>query len=466
MLAGLREETLVQLPDIAGRREPTLRPGRAWAMIAVLSALFVISMVDRFALGLLVEPLKRDLAVSDVQLGLLFGSAFAIFYGLITIPLARWADKGNRIKLIISAVVLWSICTILSGFATSFPMLVFLRIGLAVGEAALVPATYSLIADALPPDRRTFGGAIFNSFGMAGASSAYLIGSVAISLVNAAQAAGYLADLREWQAVFIIIGLPGILLVFAFAAFAREPLRASVALDVEMNSFRDVVQFMRSQGWLYPGLFVGAGCLVLGTNGFLAWTPAYLSRAYDLPIVEAGRLFGMYNLVTFVTASVLVPFIGVWCSRYRQDAIVLVGMTCALFSTIFCVAAILQPSRSFFLIYAFAGMFFAVGGASNTISSFHKLTPAPMRATLTSMLLIFLTTVALGLAPPLVGGLSSQFASGKTALGAGLGLVSACGGAASFLLFWAARKKVLLYLAVTNEGATADAIASGEALAR
>ena len=421
-------------------------------MIAVLSVLFVMSMVDRFALGLLVEPLKRDLAVSDVQLGLLFGSAFALFYGLITIPLARWADHGNRIRLIIAAVVLWSACTILSGFATSFLMLLILRIGLAVGEAALVPATYSLIADALPPDRRTFGGAIFNSFGMAGASSAYLIGSVAISLANAAQGAGYVPGLREWQAVFIIIGLPGILLILAFAAFAREPGRA-VAPDAAetTNSFADVVHFMRSQGWLYPGVFIGAGCLVLGTNGFLAWTPAYLSRAHGLPVVDAGRLFGMYNLITFVAASILVPFIGVWFSRYRSDAIVLVGMTCALLSSLLCVVAVLQPSRSLFLLYAFAGMFFAVGGASNTISSFHKLAPAPMRATLTSMLLIFLTTVALGLAPPLVGGLSSQLASGKAALGVGLGLVSAVGGAASFLLFWAARKRVHVYLAGSQE---------------
>ena len=431
---------------------------RAWTMIGVLSILFVVSMVDRFALGLLVEPLKRDLGVSDVQLGFLFGSAFAIFYGIMTIPLARLADRGNRIRLIVFAVLLWSLCTIASGFATSFPMLILLRIGLAIGEAALVPATYSLIADALPAERRTLGGAVFNCFGMAGASAAYLIGAAAITIANSAQGTGYFADLRDWQAVFIIIGLPGIFLALVFAASAREPSREAVPVALEARSFSEVLRFMRSHGWLYPGLFIGAGCLVLGANGFLAWTPAYLSRAYGMSTIEGGQLFGMYNLLAFIAASLAVPLACMWGSRYRRDIIVIAGMACAILSTLSLVMAVLQPTHEYFLFYTFAGMFFAVGGASNTISSFHKLTPPHMRATLTSMLLIFLTTVALGLAPPLVGDLSNRFGTGNAALGVGLGLVSAFGGAISLLLFWAARKSVLRYLDASGDQSTVGAM--------
>lgn len=432
-------------------RQVRMPLGRAWAMIGVLSALFVVSMVDRFALGLLVEPLKRDLGVSDVQLGLLFGSAFAIFYGAITIPLARLADRGNRLQLIFFAVILWSACTILSGFATSFLMLVLLRIGLAVGEAALTPATYSLIGDALPPNRRTIGGAIFNAFGMAGASGAYMIGSAAISFTHAVQHAGHFVDFREWQAVFIIIGLPGLVLALILAAVGREPARTAAAHEVGAATFGDVVRYARSQGWLYPGLFLGAGCTVLGTNGFLAWTPTYLSRAYGMSIIDAGRVFGSYNFITFIAASIIVPFIGAWIGRRRPDGVILVGVACAALSTIFCVTAVLQPSPSLFLVCTFAGLFFAVGGASNAISSIHMFTPSRMRATLTALMLICLTTIALGVAPPLAGLLSSQFGSGKAALGVGLGLVAAFGGSMAVLLLFAARKRVLRYLAASQD---------------
>lgn len=439
-----------------GRSGPTIRLGRAWAMIIILSTLFVVSMVDRYALGLLVPQLKQDLGLSDVQLGFLFGSAFAIFYGAVTIPLARFADRGSRVRLILFGVFLWSACTILSGFATSFLMLVALRIGLAIGEAALGPATFSLIGDILPPNRRTLGGAIFNSFGMAGASGAYIIGSAAISFTDAVQSEGFLTGLRAWQAMFIIIGLPAVLLGLIFAMVAKEPASAAVADDVEAPSFLDVLGYARSQGWLYAGLFLGAGCMQMGTNGFLAWTPTYLSRAHGMTIVDAGRIYGFYNLAAFVGGSMIIPLLGVWVGRYRRDGIVWVGAACATASSLFCVMAVLQSSPSSFLLCAFLGLFFSVGGASNAVSSLHMFTPSRMRATLTAAMLVCLTAVALGVAPPLVGALSSSFGTGKAALGVGLGLVAALGGLMAILLLFAARKRVLLYLATAGAGEVAE----------
>ena len=425
---------------------------RAWMMLAVLSAMFVVSMVDRFALGLLVEPLKQDLGVSDVQVGFLFGSAFAVFYGIITLPLARWADRGNRVQLILFAVVLWSTCTVLSGFATSFVILIGLRIGLAIGEGALAPSVFSLIGDLLPQNRRTLGAAIFNAFGMAGASGAYIIGSACISFTSALQNDGHFVDLKIWQAVFIIVGLPGLLLALIFAAVGREPARTRTDNDIEAASAGDVLRFVRGHGWLYPGLFLGAGLSLLGTNGFLAWTPTYLSRAFGLSIVEAGQIYGVANLLAFVGGSLIVPLVGIWVGRYRSDGIVLIAVTCAVLSSIFCISAVFQSSPSAFLVCACMGLFCAIGGASNVVSSVHMLTPPRMRATLTAAMLICLTTVALGVAPPLVGALSGQFSTEKNALGVGLGMVSALGGSISILLLFLARKRILQYLPVSQRG--------------
>ena len=419
---------------------------RAWGIVGILSLLFVVSMVDRFALGLLVQPLKQDLGVSDVQLGLLFGSAFALFYGVLTIPIARIADRGNRLRLIGGAVILWSGCTVMSGFATSFAMLIALRIGLAIGEAALVPSAYSLIGDLLPRDRRTLGGAIFNTFGMAGASGAYIIGSVAIDASEAMQISKTFADFKVWQLVFFLIGAPGLVLALLLAFVGCEPPRVTTPGETVDSSFKEVIRHVRAHGWLYPGLFIGAGFLQLGTNGFLAWTPTYLSRAFDMPIVEAGRLFGSSNLVAFIAGSLIVPLIGVWLARRRKDAVVVIAVTCSALSAVSCVAATLQTSPYAFLVFAFLGLFMSIGGASTIIASIHMLTPARMRATLTASLLICLTAIALGIAPPFVGAVAERFGTGKGALGVGLATVAAFGAAVSILLLLKARQEVLRYL--------------------
>lgn len=414
-------------------------------MIAILSLLFVVSMVDRFALGLLVEPLKADLGISDVQLGLLFGSAFALFYGAISIPVARLADRGNRVRLIFAAVIIWSACTIMSGFATSFMMLLVLRIGLALGEAALAPAVYSLIGDAMPAERRTLAGAIFNAFGMAGASGAYILTSGAISLIGSVQADGFLSDFRLWQAVFLIVGTPGILLAIIFILVAREPARIISDGPVEAPSLVAVLRYARSQGWLYLGLFVGFGCVQLATNAFLAWAPTYLSRAFDMSIIEAGQLYGTFNLIAFVSGSLIIPAIGVWLSRRRDDAVVLIGVVCAVVSGLFCVAAILQPAPMGFLVCAFVGLFFSVGGASFAIASLHLFVPPRMRATMVAMMLICLTTLALGVAPPLTGAIATIFGTDRFALGLGMGGVAAMGAVLAIVMLLISRPAVLRY---------------------
>lgn len=425
---------------------------RAWAMIGIVSMLFVVSMVDRFTLGLLVEPLKADLRLSDVQVGLLIGPAFAIFYGAMSLPLARVADTGNRVSLIVCGVVLWSACTIISGFTTSFTILLLLRIGLAMGEAALTPATFSLIADLLPPHRRTLGGAVYNGFGMAGASGAYIIGSSAIAAALALQANGYFASRATWQAVLIIIGCPGLLLILIFAVVARNPPRATVTGEADATSFADVLRYMRSKGWMYPGLFLGAGCMQFGVNGFLAWVPTYLSRTYGISAIDAGRLFGTYNVVAFIGGSFAVPVIGSWVARRRSDGIVIVTMTCSILSAISFVISVLQTSPSAFLIFAFLGMIFGVGAAANIVASLHFYSPPQMRATLVAGLLLCYTGIALGVAPPMVGVLSTQLSSVGNPLGLGLGVVATVGGVASFLLLLAARRRLISYADTTMAG--------------
>lgn len=427
--------------DASGAATGTLR---AWSMVAILSVLYIVSFVDRFVLGLLVGPLKADLGVSDVQIGFLFGTAFALFYGIVGIPVARLADRGDRRRLILAGVVLWSCCTILSGFSSTFLALVLLRIGLAVGEAVLTPATYSLIGDALPRDRRGLAASIYNACGMVGASGAYIVAALAIGWIYAMEPSGELGGMKLWQVIFIMVGVPGLVLAALFALVAREPARRAVPGADGVPSLREVMRHATGNARLYFALFLGAGCLQIMTNAYLAWGPTFLSRTFGMPVAEAGRTYGMFNMVALVGGTILVPM----ATRRlkRPDALPLVSAACGVAGGAFCLLAPLQDTPAGFLSLAWAGLFLAGGGGNNVLAAIHAIVPRPMQATMTALLLICMSTLALG-----VGPLAAAFLAGL-ADGAGnplaVGLMGVCALAATVgvALFALARKPVAAHV--------------------
>lgn len=417
---------------------------RAWSMVAILSTLYIVSFVDRFVLGLLVGPLKADLGVSDVQIGFLFGTAFAVFYGLVGIPVARLADKGDRRRLILGGVVLWSCCTILSGFSSTFLTLVLLRIGLAVGEAVLTPATYSLIGDALPKEKQGLAASIYNACGMFGASGAYIVAALAIGWIYAVEPSGELGGMKLWQVIFVMVGVPGLALAGLFALVAREPARKIRSKGDKAPSLRDVMRHATGNARLYFALFLGAGCLQIMTNAYLAWGPTFLSRTFGMPVAEAGRTYGLFNMLTLVGGTILVPMLT--RRLKRPDALPLVFAACGLAGGAFCLAAPLQTTSTGFLALVWAGLFLAGGGGNNVLAAIHSIVPRPMQATVTALLLICMSTLALG-----VGPLAAAFFA-WLAQGAGnplaVGLIVVCLVAASVGvgLFLLSRKAVVTYV--------------------
>lgn len=431
-------------PSQATRRKLNTR--RAWVMVGILSALYVVSFADRFILGLLVQPLKADLGVSDVQLGLLFGTAFGLIYGILAIPIARLADRGNRVLLILCGVILWSLCTISSGFASSFAVLVLLRIGLAVGEATLTPAAYSLIGDTMPARSRGIAATLYNAVGMFGASGAYIIGAAVIAWVDAVGVGGAIGGFRTWQIVFLIVGTPGLVLAAAFALVAREPARA-VPNVAARASFMDVMRDMASKGWLYFGLFLGAGAAQLANTAFIAWSPTYLSRRFDMTTGDAGSAFGLYNLVSTVGGTLLIPLLGHWLGRFRADGPVLMSIGGVALGGVICAVAVTQNSPQEFLGWTMVGLFLTVGSANNILSSIHLITPGATRATYVSLFLICMNTLAFSIAPPLVAIVAAFAGPGPDGLAIGVGAVSVTGAMLATILFLAARPRFVSYLA-------------------
>src|SRR5687768_11115952 len=196
----------------------------AWYALFVLVLVYIINFIDRQIISILAEDIKRDLQLKDAQIGFLYGTAFAVFYALFGIPLGRLADSWYRGRLMAIGLALWSSMTALSGFANSFGMLAAARIGVGIGEASASPAAYSMISDYFPKERRATALAIYSSGLYLGGGLSLFIGGAIVQGWNASYPGGGPLGLVGWQAAFLAVGLPGLLLAL-WVATLREPVR-------------------------------------------------------------------------------------------------------------------------------------------------------------------------------------------------------------------------------------------------
>ncbi len=229
----------------AQQQPPAFRVGAyAWYALFVLVLVYIINFIDRQILSILVGDIKRDLGVSDAQIGFLYGTAFAVFYALFGIPLGRLADSWYRGRLMAMGLTLWSSMTILSGFASSFGMLAAARIGVGIGEASASPAAYSMISDHFPKERRATALSIYSSGLYIGGALSLPIGGIVLSRWNTAYPDPATAPLGlvGWQAAFLAAGLPGLVLALWVLTLREPPRGASDGLPqpvVRPNAWRD-----------------------------------------------------------------------------------------------------------------------------------------------------------------------------------------------------------------------------------
>lgn len=407
--------------------------GRAWWTVSLLGLLYILSFVDRVILALLVQPLKADLHVSDLQLGLLFGPAFAVFYAVLGLPIARLADRGNRKWLIVAGVLLWGLATVGSGFAVSLTQLIALRVGLAIGEAALTPSAHSLIGDLFPPHRRPLAASLYSALGMAGASGAYILGAFVIQTVKQAHLAGPIADLGPWRLVFILVGVPSVIGGLLVAFTTREPPRALTAASAQL---RELLAHLRSNLRLYVGLFGGAGLTQAVGYALVAWGPEFLRRHHGWTIQHAGYALGLTGLAAGFGGTLAAPAISRLLERRgREDGTVLVCIAGLAIGAGLAVAGPLQTSPYAFLGLAALASFCLTGVSNNVLVAMQLVAPARMRATLVALLLMSITLLGLGIGPAGVAMISTRFPAGGLGLGLSV-LAGAVAVPAVLLLLW------------------------------
>ncbi|WP_228242675.1 MFS transporter [Porphyrobacter sp. GA68] len=211
----------------ASLREEDAVPGYSWYALSVLVVVYVLNFVDRQILSILANDIKADLNLTDADLGFLYGTAFAVFYALFGIPLGRLADTWHRVRLMTAGLALWSFMTAVSGFARNGTQITLARIGVGVGEASASPAAYSLISDYFPARLRATALAIYSSGIYIGGGVSLFIGGLIVENWNRTYPAGGPLGLVGWQAAFVAVGLPGLLLAILVFTL-REPVRGAI----------------------------------------------------------------------------------------------------------------------------------------------------------------------------------------------------------------------------------------------
>lgn len=374
----------------------------------ILLAAYAIAFIDRQVIGLLIEPIRADLIISDTQIGFLQGPAFGIFYVLAGLPLGWMADRTHRIRLIAAGIFLWSIMTVCSGLAHDFTGLLLARIGVGIGEAALAPAAVSLLADLFKPEKRALPLSIFTMGNAVGTGLALVLGGVFIAYAeNGVQhfplLGAWLAAQQEWQAVFVLTGLLGIPVALGVLALP-EPTRTDKRDGAPPPRIIDCLKYIASHKSVLLTLLVGISVMFLVSNAVAAWNGVLFVRKYDLSPAELGvrlgTIVGPAAFVGFLSSGLIATRLA---RRWPLDAPM---RTILLGAVIYIPAQILMPlSPTANGAFILSGVAMVLGGVTFGVvtTALVAVTPSQFRGQIVAIYLLLGNLFGQGLGPLSVG---------------------------------------------------------------
>jgi MFS family permease len=430
---------------------------RAWITLGILMLMLMLSYLDRGLIALLVKPIREDFGISDVQISLLLGLAFSLFYSVFSVPLGWLADRWSRRGVIYVCITIWSVATAACGLANSFFQLGVARFAVGFGEGGLSPAAYSMLGDIFPKRRLGLALGIFAAGATVASPISLLITGRLIDW--AARQGGMVLPLfgpvRPWQLVFLILGPPGLLLaplIFLVRSDPHSRRTPDAGLEVaEQQAGDSFSAFLRSR-WLYLTLVtVAFTSVVLFSFGVGAWAPTYFQRRFGLSMSEIGMGLG---LVTGVAGSI--GFVGGgwladWLfSRGVRDApfrYFVFGLPVVIVANVLAFAVIDRP------VYAFVSLAFAqllLPSIAPTISHLQRATPPHYRGRLIALFIMVFSVVGMTLGPLVVALLTEHVFRDAAKIGLSVAVTVAVAGTIAFLTFLASlgpARKVIADLA-------------------
>ena len=372
----------------------SITSNRAYILF-ILVVVYTFNFIDRQIIGILAVPIKADLGLSDTQLGLMGGLAFALFYTGLGIPIAMLADRYSRTWIMTAALAIWCLMTAASGLATNFWQLFAARLGVGVGEAGGVAPAYSLISDFFPPNQRARALSVY-SFGIP-------IGS-AIGIVFG----GVIATMLDWRIAFFIVGLAGLVLAPIFRLTIKEPIRGGFDRqreDTTPPGLKTILRtlFQKPSFWLVS---LGASCSSMMGYGLFFWLPSFFVRSFEMTLLNASLYYGAVLLVGGLAGIWAGGWLGDRFGQTRRSRYITIPAIAFIATVPFYIIAML--SESMLLTFTVLLIPTALGliWLGPVISVIQHLVPPNMRATASAIFLFINNLIGIGIGTFAIGLLS------------------------------------------------------------
>jgi MFS family permease len=403
--------------------------------VGSLFLLYLLAIADRGIVSILLEDIKEDLKLTDVQLSLLQGLAFAAFYSILGLPAGYLIDRLPRRPILFLSAVSWSLCTVFTGVASAYPHLLLGRLGVGAAEAGIAPASYSILGDVFPRERLAAPISVWSAAGALGGALALIGGGWLLSIYSAPDFVMPIQGMAPWRLVMLTVGLPGILVAFLAFSF-REPLRTATKAESSWREFGRRLSIHRSA---YAGLFCGFGLATLIAYGIFSWTPTYLRREFGMSAHQAGLVFGSMIGILSVLAHLVNGFIvDAMTRRGYADAPIRFYLISLVLGLPVAVYGFLSRDVVAFLIATGCVLVVLTPITGFAAAAVQAITPPAMRAKAGALFLVVINLFGMGLGPTLIALAARRWFGGD--LGPGCALVLFVAGLLAAFVLWITRR--------------------------
>ena len=382
--------------------------------VFVLFIAYTLASIDRSILSLMVDPVRADLNLSDFEISLLQGLAFALLFAVVGFPVSRLADRKSRRGILAAGISFWCVMTAMCGLSTNFLQLFLARMGVGMGEATLTPASASIISDYFEPKKRALALSVYYLGYPIGGGLALIIGAAILDALSGVDIVdlGFMGQYKPWQAAFFIVGLPGLAvagLVFTF----KEPRRVGV-IEVDKNredqksvTIGELTSYIGERRKAYLSLYAAVTLLGVLAYGTVMWYPVFFMRTYDMTASEAGYSYGLMvgimGSLGLLSGGLLSRWLG---EKGYKDANVRIMIFSALAKAIPLVLAPLMPTATWALILLAPGTFFGQMAPGVNMAAFHDITPNQMRGQISAIMQFLSNTIGLGMGGILIASIT------------------------------------------------------------
>ena len=419
------------------------KPIYAWFFTSILLFAYIISFIDRQMINYLVVPIKEDMGLTDFEISFIQGWGFVLAYIIFSIPFGRIVDKVNRVRVLIGGIIIWSVATAACGFSKNSWQLVLSRSGVGAGEAALTPASWSIISDLFPVEKRSFPMSIYLMGPYIGQGLSLLFGAQILRIYNEPVTLFESIIVQPWQVIFLIIAIPGVVLGLLMFAL-KDPVRKEVLVSEKeegKDSIKEVFAYVIKNIGAYMPLLIGSAFIVVLLYGVQSWVPTFLHRIHGWEHTRIGDQYGLVALFAGSLGVVSGPMVEKYLTKLNFNAAtIIVCIITAVALTIIGPITFLSLSSDIVLIGIFITSFFITLPLALFATSLQNITPNQYRGVVSGLYVFTVNITGYGLGPMVVAFFTDKVFKNEMAIDLSMAAMFLICGPISFFIFYLGRK--------------------------